>query len=82
VSELNQRLASDDYRKSGGLERLSDLFFNSLFTDGAFAGEIELGGSKGVTRFIASDVRRLSFEKDGGAPASWRIFRETEDGKT
>lgn len=81
VSVLNERLASDDYRKSGGLERLSDLFFNSLFTDGAFAGEIEFGRGKGITRFIPSDVRRLSFEKNG-APSSWKIFHETEDGKT
>ena len=82
VSALNERLASDDYRKSGGLERLSDLFFNSLFTDGAFAGEIEFGRGKGITRFVPSDVRRLSFEKDGSAQPSWKIFRETEDGKT
>jgi hypothetical protein len=81
VSALNERLASDDYRKSGGLERLSDLFFNSLFTNGAFAGEIEFGKGKGITRFIPSDVRRLLFEKEDGISASWKIFRETEDGK-
>jgi hypothetical protein len=82
VSILNERLASDDYRKSGGIERLSDLLFHSLFTDGAFAGEIEFSRGKGITRFIPSDVRRLSFEKDSNSSSTWRIFRETEDGKT
>ena len=81
VSALNARLAFDDYRKSGGLERLSDLLFNSLFTDGAFAGEIEFGKGKGITRFSPSDVRRLSFEKENNASAIWRIYRETEGGK-
>jgi hypothetical protein len=81
VSSLNERLASDDYGKSGGLDRLSDLFFNSLFTDGSFAGEIELAGGKGITRFLPTDVRRLSFEKNGGSPGRWKIFCETEDGR-
>ncbi len=81
IEVLDSNLVQDDYQKSGGLGRLSDLLFNSLFTDGAFAGEIEYSKSEGVSRFIPIDVRDLSFEKDESGIPGWKIFRETEDGK-
>ncbi len=64
VAALDRALVPDDYQKSGGLGRLSDLFFNSLFTDGAFAGEIEYENGTGVSRFVPVDVRDLTFDKD------------------
>jgi hypothetical protein len=77
VSELNSRLKPNPYYKSGGLERLSDLFFSSLFIDGAFAGNIEVGPDGTLAGFSSVDVRNLSFEYDDG----WKIYHESEAGK-
>ena len=73
VDELNRRLAPNSYYKSGGLERLSDQFFNSLFVDGAFAGNIEIDEDGKFTGFSPCDVRNLSFEFDSGL----KIYHDT-----
>ena len=73
VDELNRRLAPNPYYKSGGLERLSDLFFNSLFIDGAFAGNIEIDESGKFIVFSPCDIRNLSFEFDSGL----KIYHDT-----
>jgi len=77
VELLNQRLAPNAYYKSGGIDRLSDLFFSSLFTDGAFAGYIEYD-QNGVIGFNPVDVRSLSFESEGRDTI---ICLETPEGK-
>ncbi len=77
VDDLNLRLAPNPYYKSGGLERLSDLFFSSLFVDGAFAGNIEVGSDGRLIGFLPVDVRKLTFEYDDG----WKIYHESDEGK-
>ncbi len=64
IDELNNKLAPNQYYKTGGLQRLSDLFFNSLFVDGAFAGNIDLSESGGINGFSAVDLRKLVFENE------------------
>jgi len=85
VDRLNRELAPNPYYKSGGLERLSDLFFDSLFTDGAFAGTVEIDKKRGVVGFAPVDVRNLSFEYESDdsetALRGLKIFYETADGK-
>ena len=66
IDDLNQRLAPNPYYKSGGLERLSDLFFNSLFVDGAFAGNVEIDDTGKFAGFVPCDIRNLTFEFDSG----------------
>jgi hypothetical protein len=80
LDKLGAILAPNDYFKSGGLERLSDLFFSSLLIDGAFAGMIETDASGRLTAFTPCDIRNLSFEKDD-EHAGWRIYHETPDGR-
>ncbi len=77
IEDLNRRLVPNPYYKSGGLERLSDLFFSSLFVDGAFAGNIEIGNDGRLIGFLPVDVRKLTFEYEDG----WKIYHETSDGK-
>lgn len=77
IDDLNLRLAPNPYYKSGGLERLSDLFFSSLFVDGAFAGNIEVGSDGRLIGFVPVDVRKLTFEYDDG----WKIYHESAEGK-
>lgn len=85
IEKLNRQLAPNSYYKSGGLERLSDLFFSSLFTDGAFAGTIEIGNDGDVIGFQPVDIRNLTFEyeSDRSEPAmrGLKIYYETPDGK-
>jgi hypothetical protein len=77
VDDLNLRLAPNPYYKSGGLERLSDLFFSSLFVDGAFAGNVEASSDGQLSGFLPVDVRKLTFEYDDG----WKIYHESAEGK-
>lgn len=85
VDQLNRELAPNAYYKSGGLERLSDLFFSSLFTDGAFAGMIEPGKNGAIIGFQPVDVRNLTFEfeSDSSEPTmrGLKIYYETPDGR-
>lgn len=85
VDDLNRRLAPHSFYKSGGIDRLSDLFFSSLFTDGAFAGLLEFNQNDGVTGFRPVDIRKLTFEYETGAdqPSTdgLQIYYETESGK-
>ncbi len=78
VDDLNNRLSPNPYQKSGGLDRLSDLFFSSLFVDGAFAGNIEIGSDGKIAGFTPCDIRNLTFEYEDG----WKIYHESESGRT
>lgn len=78
ITELSGRLAPSAYLKSGGLERLADLFFCSLLVDGAFAGNLELDQSGHLVGFTPADVRNLVFEYDSG----WKIYQESAEGRT
>jgi len=77
VEALGQKIAANQYMKAGGFDKLSDLFFNSLFIDGAFAGGIEIDKNGAVSGFTPCDVRKLSFEYEDGL----KIYYETENGK-
>ena len=85
IEKLNRKLSPNPYYKSGGLERLSDLFFSSLFTDGAFAGTVEIAKDGEVIGFQPVDIRNLTFEYDSDrsdpAMSGLKIYYETPDGK-
>jgi hypothetical protein len=83
LDKLNRLLSPNPYYKSGGLDRLCDLFFSSLFVDGAFAGNIILNEVGKVSGFAPCDIRKLTFEceaDEAGYPR-WKIYRETESGR-
>ena len=83
LDRLNTSLSPNPYNKSGGLDRLCDLFFNSLFVDGAFAGNIMIDDSGRLAGFAPVDIRNLSFESESDAAGNpqWKIYRETESGR-
>jgi hypothetical protein len=83
IDKLNLLLAPNPYYKSGGLDRLCDQFFNSLFVDGAFAGNIIIGESGKLVGFAPCDIRNLSFESepDSNGNPHWKIYRESETGR-
>jgi hypothetical protein len=83
LEKLNALLTPNPYYKSGGLDRLCDLFFSSLFIDGAFAGNIEIDESGKLAGFSPCDIRTLSFEaeKDKTGYSRWNIYRETDGGR-
>jgi hypothetical protein len=80
LDKLNTLLSPNAYYKSGGLDRLCDLFFSALFIDGAFAGNIEIDQSGKLAGFKPCDIRSLLFESENdqtGYPG-WKIYREIE----
>ncbi|HBZ00376.1 MAG TPA: hypothetical protein DEO84_03545 [candidate division Zixibacteria bacterium] len=83
LDKLNRILSPNPYYKSGGLDRLCDLFFSSLFIDGAFAGNIELNESGKLAGFSPCDIRNLTFEceADQAGYPRWNIYRESEGGR-
>ncbi|OGC92770.1 MAG: hypothetical protein A2W25_13785 [candidate division Zixibacteria bacterium RBG_16_53_22] len=76
LEKLNVILASSRYGRFGGLDRLCDLFFSSLFVDGAFAGGLQLDSDGRLLGFAPCDIRSLSFERDSKIGA-WNIFLES-----
>ncbi len=84
LERLNTVLSPNPYNKSGGLDRLCDLFFNCLFVDGAFAGNIVIDDSGALAGFAPVDIRDLSFEceTDTTGNPRWKIYRENENGRT
>lgn len=83
LERLNAMLSPSDYSRFGGIDRLCDLLFGSLFVDGAFAGELEFDGSGKLCGFLPCDIRSLSFEQVPGVDGrpAWRIFRESASGR-
>jgi hypothetical protein len=79
LDKLSALLAPNPYYKSGGLERLCDLFFSSLFVDGAFAGRIEIDDTHHFAGFAPCDIRELSFEQ--GTDGKWKIYHELPSGQ-
>jgi hypothetical protein len=77
LEQLNTILASSRYGRFGGVDRLCDLFFSSLFVDGAFAGSLRFDSQKRLAGFDPCDIRHLSFERDPDG-AGWNIFHESE----
>lgn len=85
IDRLNIEFAPNPYYKSGGLERLADMFFSSLFTDGAFAGKIEMDRRGNAAGFQPVDVRNLTFEFESDRSEAtmhgMKIYYESSDGK-
>ena len=83
LDKLNAILSPNPYYKSGGLDRLCDLFFNSLFIDGAFAGSVNINETGHLAGFIPCDIRNLTFEcePDAAGNPQWKIYRESESGR-
>jgi hypothetical protein len=83
LDRLSQLLASSTYGQFGGIDRLCDLFFSSLFIDGAFAGSLRFDSQGRPGGFVPADVRNLSFESETGDTGGqgWRIYQETPSGR-
>ncbi len=79
LDKLSAILTPNSYYKSGGLERLCDLFFSSLFVDGAFAGSLEIDETGNFSGFSPCDIRNLTFERDS-ENGQWRIYHESAGG--
>ena len=83
IDDLNRRLAPNPYYKSAGIDLLSDLFFSSLFVDGAFAGNIDFDDSSRIISFKQKDIRNLSFEYEGNPQENQlKIYENEELGRT
>jgi hypothetical protein len=77
IDNLNAILVSSQYGKFGGIDRLCDLFFSSLFIDGAFAGSLQYDSRNKLVGFAPCDIRNLSFERNTQS-GGWDIFRESQ----
>ncbi len=77
LERLNAILAASPYGRFGGIDRLCDLFFSSLFVDGAFAGGLQFDSRGALTGFLPCDIRNLGFERDQ-AGGDWRIILEAD----
>jgi len=65
LEALALRIYPHDYQKMAGMESFLPLLFNSLFTDGAFAGFIVLyPDMSGIKKFMPIDVSYLGQKRD------------------
>ncbi|MGB5137923.1 MAG: hypothetical protein WBP29_05275 [Candidatus Zixiibacteriota bacterium] len=77
---LDQRIYRNGLLKRGGFRELLLQFFESLFTDGAVCGELQLSASgRSVDRFLLADMRSIVIEPQGD---DYRLLQEIEDHRT
>ena len=80
LQSLDQRIYRNGLLKRGGFRELLLQFFESLFTDGAVCGELQLAPSgRGVDRFLLADMRRIVIEPSG---EDYRLLQEFDDRRT
>lgn len=80
VRELDQRIYRNGLIKQGGFRELLLQFFESLFTDGAVCGELQLSPSQNrIDRFLLADMRSISVEQKD---EDYHLYQEIEDRKT
>ena len=77
LNRLDQRVYRNGLLKRGGFRELLLQFFESLFTDGAVCGELQLLPSRsGIDRFLLADMRSIVIEPQG---ESYRLLQEVDD---
>ena len=80
LQNLDQRIYRNGLLKRGGFRELLLQFFESLFTDGAVCGELQLAPSgRGVDRFLLADMRSIVIEPSG---EDYRLLQEFDDRRT
>jgi hypothetical protein len=77
---LDRRLFPYSFQKFGGGDSLLSAFFNSLFTDGAFCGEVVLTPARDrIDRFYLLDAKTLRLLPN--RDREWDIYQVIEDRK-
>lgn len=80
MHRLDLRIYRNGLLKRGGFRELLLQFFESLFTDGAVCGELQLSSSQSsVDRFLLADMRSIVIEPGG---EEHQIFQEIENRRT
>ncbi|MBD3298174.1 MAG: hypothetical protein GF341_05935 [candidate division Zixibacteria bacterium] len=78
LDALDRRIYPERVVRFGGFDALLIQFFNTLFTDGAVAGELSLLPSrKGLDRFDFIDTASLDFKPD--TTGHWRLEQIHDD---
>ncbi len=74
--DLDQRVYRNGLLKRGGFRELLLQFFESLFTDGAVCGELQLSPSRRqVDRFLLADMKTIVIEPEG---ENYRLYQEDD----
>ncbi len=77
LRDLDTRVYRNGLLKRGGFRELLLQFFESLFTDGAVCGELQISPSqRRVDRFLLADMRSIFVEPDG---EDYTVFQELDD---
>ncbi|MFH2054428.1 MAG: hypothetical protein ABIJ61_00595 [bacterium] len=77
LDQLDRRLFRNGLMKRAGFNELLLQFFESLFTDGAVCGELQLAPSgKGIDRFLLADMRSIEIEPSRGGVKLYQIGEE------
>ncbi len=79
LESLDSRIFQNGLMKRGGIRELLLQFFDSLFTDGAVCGELQLTPSRSrIERFQLADILSIAVEHDGDG---YRLYQVIEDRK-
>jgi hypothetical protein len=79
IADLETRVFQNGLMKRGGFRELLLQFFESLFTDGAVCGELQLTPSgRRVDRFLLADMLTIAVARQG---ESYRLFQLADDHK-
>ncbi len=77
LADLDARIFRDGLMKRGGFRELLLQFFESLFTDGAICGELQLTPSRNrVERFLLADMLSITVEQEGDHHRLYQSFDE------
>lgn len=80
MHQLDLRIYRNGLLKRGGFRELLLQFFESLFTDGAVCGELQLSPSQSsIDRFLLADMRSIVIEPNG---EEHQVFQEIENHRT
>ncbi len=77
---LDQRVYRNGLLKRGGFRELLLQFFESLFTDGAVCGELQLSPlRRQVDRFLLADMKTIQIEPEG---ENYQLYQEDDNSRT
>lgn len=80
MHQLDLRIYRNGLLKRGGFRELLLQFFESLFTDGAVCGELQLSPSQSsIDRFLLADMRSIVIEPNG---EEHQVLQEIENHRT
>lgn len=80
IADLETRIFQNGLMKRGGFRELLLQFFESLFTDGAACGELQLTPSRRrIDRFLLADMLTIAVERDGDG---CRLYQLDDDHRT